>query len=49
MVFYVPSFCVSFCTVSPSMCQDDIYVGLCNRVAIFWERAAPPVNRMSSL
>ena len=27
VVLYVPSFCVSFCTVSPSVCLNDIYLG----------------------
>ena len=25
---------------SPSICQDDFYLGLCSWVATFWERAA---------
>ena len=28
MVLYVPCFGVSFCTVSHSVCLDNIYIGL---------------------
>ena len=33
----------------PSVCLNDIYLGLGSRVATFWERAAHLVNRMFSL
>ena len=35
--------------VSPSMCLDDIQLGLGIRESTFWERAAYSVNRMFSL
>ena len=28
VVLYVPCFGVGFCTVSPSVCLDDVYFGL---------------------
>ena len=34
---------------SPSVCLDDIKVGLGNSVATFWERAAHSVYRLLSL
>ena len=35
--------------VSPSLCLDDILLGLGCRVATFWERAAHSVKHMFSL
>ena len=39
----------SFCTVSPSVCLDEIYLGLGSLVVTFWERATHSVKRMFSL
>ena len=39
-------FGVSFCIVSPSVCLNDNYLGLCSWVVIFLERAAHSVYRM---
>ena len=48
MVLYVPCFgVISFCTVSPSECLDDIYLSLGKLVVTFWEKAANSVNHMS--
>ena len=49
MVHYVACFGVSFCTVSPSVCLDNSYLGLGSRVANFWEGAAHLIHRMFSL
>ena len=49
IVLYVPCFGVSFCTVSPSMCLDDIYLGLGSWVATIRESPAHSVNRLFSL
>ena len=49
MVLYVPCFGVSFCTVSPSVCLDDIYLGLGSLVAIFWEELLIQSTIMFSL
>ena len=46
MVHYVPCFGFSFCTVSPSVCRDDIYLGLGSLVVTFFERAAHSIARM---
>ena len=48
-ILFAPCLCISFCTVSPSACLDDIYLGLGSRVATFLERAAHSVNRIFSL
>ena len=49
VIFYVACFRVSFCNVSPSMHQDDTYLGSGSRVATFWERTAHSVNHIFSL
>ena len=38
-----------FCVVLPSMCLDDIKLGLGSCVVPFWERAANSVNSLFSL
>ena len=49
MVLFIPCFGVSFCTVPPSVCLDDIYLGSGSFLATLWERAAHSSNRMFSL
>ena len=46
MALYGSCFGVSFCTISPSVCLDEIYLGLGSLVVTFWERATHSVNRM---
>ena len=46
---YVACFGVSFCTVSPYVCLDGIYLGVGGRVAAFWDRVAHSVNHMFPL
>ena len=49
MVLHVPCFGVRFCTVSPSVCLDDVYLGLGSGVATFWKRAVYSANLVFSL
>ena len=47
MVLYVACFGVSFFVLfSPSMCLDDIKLGLGSFMATFWERATYAVNHI---
>ena len=47
MVPYVPCFgVISFCSVSPSECLDDIYLSLGKLVVTFWEKAAYSSNHI---